>query len=171
LKKNLILTGMMGVGKSTIGKSLSKKLNMNFIDIDKLIEKNENSTIPKIFEENGEEYFRNLEKKISLLEIKKTESVISLGGGAFMNKEIRSIVLNTCCSFWLDLKIKTIEDRIKNSNKRPLLNKKNLRFSLNEIYNNRKDIYNLANHKIDCNKITLVDVVDKIINLYANKRN
>ena len=88
-----------------------------------------------------------------------------------MNKEIRSIVLNTCCSFWLDLKIKTIEDRIKNSNKRPLLNKKNLRFSLNEIYNNRKDIYNLANHKIDCNKITLVDVVDKIINLYANKRN
>lgn len=162
---------MMGVGKSTIGKSLSKKLNMNFIDIDKLIEKNENSTIPKIFEENGEEYFRNLEKKISLLEIKKTESVISLGGGAFMNKEIRSIVLNTCCSFWLDLKIKTIEDRIKNSNKRPLLNKKNLRFSLNEIYNNRKDIYNLANHKIDCNKITLVDVVDKIINLYANKRN
>ncbi|MBA1339487.1 MAG: shikimate kinase/shikimate kinase / 3-dehydroquinate synthase [Pelagibacterales bacterium] len=171
MKKNLILTGMMGVGKSTIGKSLSKKLNMNFIDIDKLIEKNENSTIPKIFEENGEEYFRNLEKKISLLEIKKTESVISLGGGAFMNKEIRSIVLNTCCSFWLDLKIKTIEDRIKNSNKRPLLNKKNLRFSLNEIYNNRKDIYNLANHKIDCNKITLVDVVDKIINLYANKRN
>jgi shikimate kinase len=171
LKKNLILTGMMGVGKSTIGKSLSKKLNMNFIDIDKLIEKNENSTIPKIFEENGEEYFRNLEKKISLLEIKKTESVISLGGGAFMNKEIRSIVLNTCCSFWLDLKIKTIEDRIKNSNKRPLLNKKNLRFSLNEIYNNRKDIYNLANHKIDCNKITLVDVVNKIINLYANKRN
>lgn len=162
---------MMGVGKSTIGKSLSKKLNMNFIDIDKLIEKNENSTIPKIFEENGEEYFRNLEKKISLLEIKKTESVISLGGGAFMNKEIRSIVLNTCCSFWLDLKIKTIEDRIKNSNKRPLLNKKNLRFSLNEIYNNRKDIYNLANHKIDCNKITLVDVVNKIINLYANKRN
>jgi len=162
---------MMGVGKSTVGKSLSKKLNMNFIDIDKLIEKNENSTIPKIFEENGEEYFRNLEKKISLLEIKKTESVISLGGGAFMNKEIRSIVLNTCCSFWLDLKIKTIEDRIKNSNKRPLLNKKNLRFSLNEIYNNRKDIYNLANHKIDCNKITLVDVVDKIINLYANKRN
>ena len=171
MKKNLILTGMMGVGKSTVGKSLSKKLNMNFIDIDKLIEKNENSTIPKIFEENGEEYFRNLEKKISLLEIKKTESVISLGGGAFMNKEIRSIVLNTCCSFWLDLKIKTIEDRIKNSNKRPLLNKKNLRFSLNEIYNNRKDIYNLANHKIDCNKITLVDVVDKIINLYANKRN
>ena len=162
---------MMGVGKSTIGKSLSKKLNMNFIDIDKLIEKNENSTIPKIFEENGEEYFRNLEKKTSLLEIKKTESVISLGGGAFMNKEIRSMVLNTCCSFWLDLKIKTIEDRIKNSNKRPLLNKKNLRFSLNEIYNNRKDIYNLANHKIDCNKITLVDVVDKIINLYANKRN
>ena len=161
----------MGVGKSTIGKSLSKKLNMNFIDIDKLIEKNENSTIPKIFEENGEEYFRNLEKKISLLEIKKTESVISLGGGAFMNKEIRSIVLNTCCSFWLDLKIKTIEDRIKNSNKRPLLNKKNLRFSLNEIYNNRKDIYNLANHKIDCNKITLVDVVEKIIDLYENKTN
>lgn len=161
----------MGVGKSTIGKSLSKKLNMNFIDIDKIIEKNQNTTILKIFEEKGEKYFRDLEKQTSLLELKKKDSVISLGGGAFMNKEIRTEALNTSCSFWLDLKIKTIKERIKNSNKRPLLNKKNLTISLNEIYNNRKDIYNLANHKIDCNKITLVDVVEKIIDLYENKTN
>ena len=171
MKKNLILTGMMGVGKSTIGKALSKKLNMNFIDIDKLIEKNENTPIFKIFEKKGEKYFRDLEKQTTLKELKKKDSVISLGGGAFMNKEIRSLVLNTACSFWLDLKIKTIEERIKNSNKRPLLNKKNLRFSLNEIYNSRKDVYNLANHKIDCNEFSLTDIVKSIVNLYENKRN
>ncbi len=171
MKKNLILTGMMGVGKSTIGKALSKKLNMNFVDIDKLIEKNENTPIFKIFEKKGEKYFRDLEKQTTLKELKKKDSVISLGGGAFMNKEIRSLVLNTACSFWLDLKIKTIEERIKNSNKRPLLNKKNLRFSLNEIYNSRKDVYNLANHKIDCNEFSLTDIVKSIINLYENKRN
>ena len=171
MKKNLILTGMMGVGKSTIGKALSKKLNMNFIDIDKLIEKNENTPIFKIFEKKGEKYFRDLEKQTTLKELKKKDSVISLGGGAFMNKEIRSLVLNTACSFWLDLKIKTIEERIKNSNKRPLLNKKNLRFSLNEIYNSRKDVYNLSNHKIDCNEFSLTDIVKSIINLYENKRN
>ena len=174
LSNTAFLVGFMGSGKSSILDILKLNPEINTIDLDEIVlQESEHhvENIQDLFNKYGEEYFRNLEKKTSLLEIKKTESVISLGGGAFMNKEIRSMVLNTCCSFWLDLKIKTIEDRIKNTNKRPLLNKKNLRFSLNEIYNNRKDIYNLANHKIDCNKITLVDVVDKIINLYANKRN
>ena len=66
MKKNLILTGMMGVGKSTIGKKLAKKLRLKFIDVDKIIEKKEKNTIKDIFEKKGEYYFRKIEKKITL---------------------------------------------------------------------------------------------------------
>ena len=90
LGKNLTLTGMMGVGKSTVGKILAKKLQYTFIDIDKLIEKKEGLSINSIFENKGENYFRKVESKITLSELKKDNSVISLGGGAFLNDAIRN---------------------------------------------------------------------------------
>ena len=89
MAKNLILTGMMGVGKSTVGKNLAKKLKYNFIDIDKLIETKEKSSISLIFKNKGESYFREIENEITLQELNKDNSVISLGGGAFLNKSIR----------------------------------------------------------------------------------
>ena len=87
--KNLTLTGMMGVGKSTIGKILAKKLNYNFVDVDKLIEAKEGISINSIFKNKSENYFRKIENDITLLELKKNNSVISLGGGAFLNNSIR----------------------------------------------------------------------------------
>ncbi|MDB9784427.1 hypothetical protein OAB36_02155 [Pelagibacteraceae bacterium] len=83
MKKNLVLTGMMGVGKSTIGESLSVKLKMKFTDIDDLIKSSEGMSIQKIFQIKGEEYFRNIEKKITLKALEKNNHVISLGGGGF----------------------------------------------------------------------------------------
>ena len=77
MKKNLLLTGMMGVGKSTIGKKLAKKLKLKFIDIDQIIEKKEKRTIKEIFENKSEGYFRKIEKKISLEELKKSNAVIA----------------------------------------------------------------------------------------------
>ena len=73
--------------------------------------------------------------------------------------------------FWLDLQPEIIEKRVKNSKRRPLLNKTNLRETLKKIYNDRKEIYNLANFKIDCNKIELEQIVNKIVNFYANFKN
>ena len=89
MSKNLILTGMMGVGKSTVGKNLAKKLSYNFIDIDRKIEFEENLSINSIFKNKGEPYFRKIEKIITLRELKNSSSVISLGGGAFLNNAIR----------------------------------------------------------------------------------
>ena len=86
--KNLTLTGMMGVGKSTIGKNLAKKLSYNFVDIDKIIEAKEGTSINLIFKNKSESYFRKIENDITLAELKKRNSVISLGGGAFLNKSI-----------------------------------------------------------------------------------
>ena len=83
MEKNLTLTGMMGVGKTTVGKRLAKKLNYNFVDIDKIIEKKEGQSISLIFKNKGEGYFRKIEKKFTINELKKKNSVISLGGGAF----------------------------------------------------------------------------------------
>ena len=91
--KNLVLIGMMGSGKSTIGYLLAKKLKFLFIDIDKNIEKNEETTISNIFKEKGEKYFRDIEEKITLDVLKKKSNcVISLGGGAFINKNIQELV-------------------------------------------------------------------------------
>ena len=89
LNKNLTLTGMMGVGKSTIGKNLAKKLKYDFFDIDDLIEMKEGTSINLIFKNKSESYFRKLENEITLEVLKKKNSVISLGGGAFLNKNIK----------------------------------------------------------------------------------
>ena len=167
MKKNLILTGMMGVGKSTIGKSLSEKLKMNFIDVDKIIEEQESMTIKEIFRTKGEAYFRNIEKNLTLSQLNKNKAVIALGGGAFINSTIRSVILKDCVSFWLDLDLDVIYKRVNSSKKRPLLNEKKLQETLEKLYSERKSIYSLANYKIDCNKDSQNLIVKKIISIYA----
>ncbi len=92
-KKNIVLIGMMGSGKSTIGHLLSKTIDLKFIDIDKAIEKETGLKIHNIFEKKGEVYFRNLEKKITLKFLKSERKIISLGGGGFLNKSIRKDTL------------------------------------------------------------------------------
>ena len=171
MKKNLLLTGMMGVGKSTLGKKLAKKLKLKFIDIDQIIEKKEKKTIKEIFEEKGEGYFRKIEKKISLEELKKSNSVIALGGGAFMDSSIRKEAKNLSISFWLDLRVETLLTRLKNIKKRPLLNQDKLEESINKIYSERKKIYNKSNFKIKCNLMNTSQIVNKIIKLYENSEN
>lgn len=168
MKKNLALTGMMGVGKSTIGKILSKRLFMQFIDVDKIIENKLKMKIPKIFEKKGESFFRKLEEKITLLEAKKKNIIISLGGGAFMNAKIRKDILSSSISFWLDLDLNLLEKRLIKSKKRPLLENKNLKKILSKINNERKDTYSAADHRINCDKLNANLVASKIIKFYAN---
>ena len=93
-KKNLVFLGMMGSGKSSIGYMIAKKLKLSFIDIDKEIENETEMSIKRIFETKGENYFRKYEEKITLKKLKLRIAVISLGGGAFMNKTIRKEILN-----------------------------------------------------------------------------
>ena len=168
MKKNLTLTGMMGVGKTTIGMAISKQLSMQFIDIDSIIEKKLKLTIKKIFENKGEAFFREFEEKVTLEEVKKKNSVISLGGGAFMNTKIRNCVISNTKSFWLHLDMNLLEQRLINSKRRPLLVNKNIRLDLDKIYKKRITAYSLAKHKIDCNNLTANLITKKIITLYEN---
>jgi len=158
----------MGVGKSTIGSLLAKVLNFKFIDMDRLIEEKEKMTIKKIFANKGEAYFRNIEKKITLNNIQDNKRVIALGGGAFINPIIRKEVLLKTSSFWLDIKPDTLIKRTNKSNKRPLIDNKNLRGDIYRIYEERKDFYGLADYKINCNRLNKIQIVNKIVEIYEN---
>ena len=171
MSKNVVLTGMMGVGKSTIGKSLAKKLSYTFIDVDKLIELKEGSSIKLIFKNKSENYFRKLESKLSLQELEKKNCVIALGGGAFENKLIRRAVKNFSVSFWLDVKTDELIRRLKRSKKRPLLDHKNLGLTVNKIYLQRKKTYNEADYRIKCNYLKPEVIVSKIIRRYEKSGN
>ena len=171
MKKNLVLTGMMGVGKSTVGKNLAQKLSYNFVDIDRTIETREGSTINLIFKNKSESYFRKLENEISLEKLKKKNTVVSLGGGAFLNKSIRREVKNTSVSFWLDVDVSEIIKRLKKTKKRPLLYNKNLNVTVNKIYLERKKTYSEADYRIKCNFLDPDEIVDKILKLYEKSGN
>ena len=169
--KNLTLTGMMGVGKSTIGKNLAKKLNYKFIDVDKLIEIKEGSSINLIFKNKSESYFRKIENDITLSELKNDNSVISLGGGAFLNNAIRRSTKKLSVSFWLDLPIEALIKRLKKNTQRPLLFKKNIAETAKKIYLDRKKIYSEADYRIKCNSLKPNEIVSKILELYEKSGN
>ena len=166
MSKNLVLTGMMGAGKSTIGKSLAKKLSYTFIDIDKKIEKKEGCKINLIFKKKSENYFRRIENNITLDELKKQKSVISLGGGAFLNTSIRRKVKSSSISFWLDVELNELVKRLSKSKKRPLLVKNNLKETIKKIYLERKKTYNEADFRIKCSFLKPDKIVRKILELY-----
>ena len=165
LNSNLVLIGMMGSGKSTIGYLLSKSINLKYVDIDKFIEKETGLKIYNIFEKKGEEYFRSLEEKITLKLLKGKKNIISLGGGGFVNKNIRKEVLMNHLSFWLNWDEKTLLGRIKDSKKRPLT----LNATENELIDlikKRSNTYSKAQYEIKCDKLSKNEIVMKIIKLY-----
>ena len=167
-KKNIVLIGMMGSGKSLIGKKLSKKLNLDFIDIDKKIEESENNTISDIFIKKGESYFREIEKNISINYLKLENKIVSLGGGGYINVSIRKQCFKNCTTFWLNWKNEILIKRIIGSKKRPLAMKLNY-FELNKLIIKRSKIYNLSDYKINCDKLDKVQIINKILDIYENK--
>ena len=165
LNKNLVFLGMMGSGKSSIGNLVSKKLNLPFIDIDSLIVKTTGMNISQIFEIKGENYFRNLEEKITIKSLKKINNIISLGGGGFINDKIRKEVIDNHYSFWLNWDESILINRIKNSKKRPLAFKSTDQ-EIKKMIKKRSKIYSYAQFKINCNKLTKTEIVKKIIKIY-----
>ena len=170
MRKSLVLTGMMGAGKSTVGKSLADKLSFKFKDIDRIIEFNEGCTIDIIFKNKGENYFRSLENKITLSSLKEANTVISLGGGAFLSNSIRRTVKHSSISFWLDVKTDILINRLKKNKIKPLLFRKNLNETVKKIYLERKKTYSEADFKIKCNSLKPELIVNKILDLYENSR-
>ena len=168
IKKNIVLIGMMAAGKTTIGFKLAKKLKYQFIDIDNEIEKSEKEKISNIFLNKGEEFFRKIEEKKTLLFLEKSRCVISLGGGAFLNDKIRRKVKKNSNSFWLNWKIKTILERISKNKRRPLalvLNNK----ELVNLYIKRVKFYKLSDFKVNCENKNKNEIIIQIMKIVKNE--
>ena len=165
LNKNLVLIGMMGSGKSIIGSLLSESLNLVFKDVDKVIEKEAGCRISEIFKKEGENYFRKLEEKITLQLLKSDNIVISLGGGGFINKNIRNQVLKNHLSFWLNWKNSTLVNRIIKSKKRPIAFNSSKK-EIKKMIIDRSKIYSMADFKLNCENLSKNEIVNKIKEIY-----
>ena len=158
---------MMGSGKSTIGRLLAKKLNLRFFDIDFIIENKTDMKIEEIFEKKGEDAFRNLEKEITLKFLNKTNCIISLGGGAFINEIIKKKVKKKGIAIWLSWNSQTLINRIRKNKKRPIaLNLDDNK--LKDLINSRSKIYSKANYKINCENMNKIEIVKKITQIYEH---
>ena len=156
---------MMGSGKSSIGSIVSKKLNIEFIDVDHEIEKKLNMKISKIFESEGENYFREIEEEMTLKILKNKKTVISLGGGGFLNNKIEKEILDKHISFWLNWDSKTLVNRIKKSKKRPVAFKSS-KNELLQLIKGRNLIYSNALYKINCENLSKNEIVNNILKIY-----
>ena len=164
MSANIVLTGLMGGGKSTVGKLLAKQLaGYVFVDTDDVIVDLEGMSIPEIFEKKGEAYFREVEKNI-IAEFSEEENlVIALGGGAFENEENRENLLNSGNVFYLKADVNTLFERIKGDTNRPLLQCDNPKGKLEELLSKREPNYLKAHHTIDTISMSLDEIIETIM--------
>ncbi len=168
-KKNICIMGLMGSGKTIIGRDLSKYLNIKFFDTDNEIEIKTKKSIERIFVENGEVYFREIEEKICIELLTYDNCVISLGGGSIINKKIRREIKKNSYSIYLKVKLDNLLNRLKSSKKRPLLNSKVSKSeTLKNLYNDRRKFYEKADFIInnDNDKFQLLEKIKLKLNSY-----
>lgn len=140
----IVLVGMMGVGKSTVGRRLAARLGLAFVDADEEIEKAAGMTITEMFERYGEAYFRDGERRVIGRLMDGEPKVIATGGGAFMQDETRALILGHATAVWLDADIDILVDRVSRREGRPLLKGKDPRIVLTELAEKRNPVYALA---------------------------
>jgi len=163
IRKPIVLVGMMGSGKSTIGKRLAYKLNMQFYDSDKVIEEREGLSALDIFEFRGEEYFR--QKEITTIKeiLDYGNVVLSTGGGSFIIDEVRELIKQQAVSIWLKTNIETIHERVSRRNTRPLLSGDNKLEVIQKLSAERDPIYEQADIIVESSENEIHYVVDTIL--------
>lgn len=163
MTKNIVLIGLMGSGKTTIGKKVAEKLSMKFVDTDELIVKKAQKSIKQIFAEDGELFFRNLESEV-IEEVSKQENiVISTGGGAVLREENIDNLKKNGILFHLFAPAEELFKRIKDDTERPLINTKNPIKTLKTIQDNREIFYGQADFKINTGEKPPDEATDEII--------
>ena len=140
----IVLIGLMGAGKTTVGRRLAQRLGLPFVDADEEIEAAAGMTITEIFQMFGEEYFRDGERRVIARLIDGSPKVIATGGGAFMNERTRALILDRTTAVWLEADLETLVDRVRRRSTRPLLKDRDPRQVLTELANARNPVYALA---------------------------
>lgn len=144
LKKTVVLVGMMGAGKTAVGKALAAMLHAPFLDSDAEIEKAANMTIPEIFQRDGEPFFRVKERQVISRLLEREQGVLSTGGGAYMAPENREIISRHGVAVWLNADLDLLWARVKHKDSRPLLRVPDPFGALKKLYDDRVPIYATA---------------------------
>ncbi len=170
MKSNIVLIGFMGAGKTVIGKTLAKELDMQLVDMDKLIEKKAGMTINNIFKKYGEKHFRELETKIASLCSEFDNTIISTGGGVVLNSKNIEYLKKNSSIFLLWASVDTIYDRVKTKDDRPLLKVEDPVGKIRELLESRKEKYESScDYKIVTDGKAIDEVSNEIKKIYINE--
>jgi shikimate kinase len=167
-KRNLVLVGLMGAGKSAIGKIVASELSIPFIDSDHEIERVSRMTIPELFEKYGEPEFRKLENRVIKRLLRSGPRVLSTGGGAFMNVDTRGTIKSSGLSLWLDADLDTLWERVLKRDNRPLLKTENPKQTLENLMIARYPTYALADLSIKSRDVKKDIVAAEVISAVAS---
>ena len=148
IDRPLVLVGLMGVGKSTVGRRLASLLKRDFVDADHEIELAAQRSISEIFDEFGEQYFRDGERRVIARLMQENTGVIATGGGAFVNPQTRELILSQGIAIWIDCEIDVLVERTSRRDTRPLLRDGDPREILTRLYDERKPFYSQAQIRV-----------------------
>lgn len=165
--RSIVLVGLMGAGKSTIGRRLAKRIGLDFVDSDDEIERAADHKIAEIFDRFGELNFRDGERRVIARLIDGPAKVIATGGGAFVDPQTRRLILERCLAIWLDADLDTLAERVSRRNHRPLLKDKEPLPVLRELAERRNSIYAEAHLHIRSEPSPHERTVDQIVTAIA----
>nr|WP_298927179.1 shikimate kinase [uncultured Erythrobacter sp.] len=148
IDRPVVLVGLMGAGKSTVGRRLAGLLGRGFVDADDAIEEAAQRKVSEIFEEFGEAYFRDGERRVIARLMEENSGVIATGGGAFVDAETRALILDQAIAVWIDCDLDTLVERTSRRNHRPLLRNGNPREILGKLLNERREFYSQAQVRV-----------------------
>ncbi len=157
LKKSVVLVGMMGAGKTAVGRVLAQRLGVDFLDSDVEIEKAANMTIAEIFQRDGEAFFRARESEVIDRLLDARPVILSVGGGAFLAAHNRELISRRGVSVWLDADLDLLWSRVKGKNTRPLLRTAHPRETLRALMQARVPLYALADLRVEAQSSYTID--------------
>lgn len=164
LHKTVVMVGMMGAGKTAVGRALAARLQVPFLDSDAEIETAANMTIPEIFERDGEPFFRDKESQVINRLLDEERGILSTGGGAFLADRNRHMISAKGVSVWLNADLEVLWNRVRHKETRPLLRTGDPRATLGQIYNARVPIYQQADLSVrSTGEASIEQMVDRVI--------
>lgn len=168
LRRSVVLVGMMGSGKTAVGKALAARLQVPFLDSDAAIEEAAHSTIAEIFARDGEPFFRDRESEVISRLLSGPPAIVSTGGGAFMSERNRRVIAEKGVALWLDADLDTLWERVRHKDSRPLLRTVDPRGTLAEIYQKRVPVYRLADLKVTAEpRFSIDDTASRVVAVLA----
>jgi len=161
--RSIVLIGLMGAGKSSVGRRLAACLELPFVDADDEIEAAAGKSISDIFEEHGEDYFRDGERRVIHRLLKGGPQILATGGGAFMNSETRQTICENGIAVWLKADVELLAKRVRRRNTRPLLQGKDVHAVLSALMRVRHPVYGEADFTIESKDVPHEVIVSEIV--------